>query len=119
MTAETAAAPIAGLAGEVDLAGYAFADQSSRIGLHHFCYELMSGSSGETVVAALKLEVGGADAAYYQTEQGMAFGATRNGHVADGNLAIFQVDCEHPLVISKNRTCAARFIHTQSTANRP
>ena len=82
MASEAFAAPFAVRAGEVDFAGDAFAGERGGIGFDHFGDELVAGSSGEAVVAALQFEIGIADAAGEEAEESEALGAGRNGQGA-------------------------------------
>ena len=82
MASQTLAAPLALRAGQIDLAHDALADQAGRIGLHHLGDEFVAGRAGEAVVAALKLEIGIADAGGQQAQQRKALGARRRGTCA-------------------------------------
>ena len=69
----------------------------ARVRLHHFGDELVAGRPGESVVAALQFEIGIADAAGQQAQEGEPLRTRRNRHGARGDRAIFQVNCEHAL----------------------
>ena len=55
--------------------------RDARIGVHHLGDELVTGRSGEAVVAALQFEIGIADAAGQQAEQREALGTRGNRSV--------------------------------------
>src|SRR5215831_17017253 len=68
MPAEIARAPLAGAAGKIDFAGDALADPSRCIfrvpcapRFGHLAHKLVTGNARKAVVAALQLEVRGAD----------------------------------------------------------
>jgi hypothetical protein len=97
MAAEAAAAPVARAAGQVDLAGDAAADPRGRIRLDHFAHELMAGRAGEAVVTALEFEIGIADAAAKQADQGEARGPAGARLIAYFDASVFQVYGQHGL----------------------
>src|SRR5690242_12086995 len=67
-------APAACSAIQIDLTDHAPADQITAASFHHLADELVPGSSGKTVVAALQLQVGIANAAAQKPDEGKAFG---------------------------------------------
>ncbi len=96
---EAAAAPLAVGAGEIDFAGDAAADEGASVRFDDFGDEFVAGGAGEAVVAALKLEIGIADAGGEQAKQGEALGPGRHGHLAQGDGTILQMYREHPPII--------------------
>ena len=96
---ESAEAPFAAGAGEVDFAGDALAEERGGIGFGHFGDEFVAGGAGEAVVAALQFEIGIADAGGEQPEEGEPRGADGHGDLAGGDEAIFQMNGEHALII--------------------
>ena len=59
---------------KVDFAHHALADEVRIVGCDHFSDELMAGNTGETVVTPLQFEIGIADAADEQANEGKARG---------------------------------------------
>jgi hypothetical protein len=70
-------------AGEVDFTDDALANPRFVGGLGNLADEFVAGGAGESVVAALQLEVGGADAGGKQANAGETFGNARKGLLAD------------------------------------
>jgi hypothetical protein len=66
-----------------------------RIRLDHFAHEFMAGRAGEAVVAALEFQVGIADAAAEQADQGETRGPVRARLVAYFDASVFQVYGQH------------------------
>src|SRR5579864_6039399 len=95
MTSELAAAPVALVAGNVDLADHALADERAGIGLGYFRNELVAWRARETVVAALQLEIGIADARAEKAEEREALGARGQRHIDSGDGSVLQVDSQH------------------------
>ena len=95
VAAETARAPLAVAAGEIDLAHHALAEERGRVRLHHFAHKLVSGHAAEAVVAALEFEVGVADACQQKTDQREPFGAFRTRRGANGHDAVVEVHGSH------------------------
>ncbi len=73
MAAEAARAPIAMAASEIDFAGDALADPRSVGGVRDFADEFVAGRAGESVVSALKFEIGGTDSGGEQADAREAF----------------------------------------------
>lgn len=69
---KAALAPLAGPAGQIDLANHPFADESCIVRLNDFADELVAGASAEAVISAPKLNVCVADSASEQTDEGDA-----------------------------------------------
>jgi hypothetical protein len=91
MAAEAAPAPVARAAGQVDLADDAAADPRGRIRLNHFANEFMAGRAGEAIVTALEFEIGIADAAAEQADQGEAREPVRARLIAYFYASVFEV----------------------------
>jgi hypothetical protein len=77
MPAESPRAPFAVPAGEIDLTNHALADQRGRIGFHHLADEFVPRHAAKPVIAALKFEIGVADAAEQKTDQRESLRALR------------------------------------------
>lgn len=105
MAAEAARAPCAFAACQIDLTGDAAADPTGIFTIvidgDHFAYELVSGSAGKTVVAALKFEIGGANAGGEQANAGKARGDAGERLAAYFDAAGFKVDAEHGVWFSE------------------
>src|ERR1035437_4926613 len=84
-------------AGEVDLAHHTLAEERARAGFHHLGDELVTGCSGERVIAALEFEIGMADAAGQQAQEGEPLRTRRNRQRAGGDCAIRPVNRDQPL----------------------
>ena len=74
---ESASAPGAAAAGEVDFPHDAASDEGVGIRFDDFPHEFMARRAGEAVISALELEVGIADSAGQKTDQRKAFGPGR------------------------------------------
>src|ERR1019366_953032 len=103
VASQSAAAPFAMGAGEIDFSGHALAEERGRVRFGHLGDELVTGRTGEGVVAALEFEIGVADAAGQEAQEREARGPGRDGQGAGGDDAVFQVNCqvncEHALII--------------------
>jgi len=93
-------APWAMAAGEIDFAGDAAANPLGLAGArfvngHHLSDEFVAGRAGESVVAALQLEVGRADAGGQQADAREAFGDARKRGAAQFHAAGFEMDGKH------------------------
>jgi hypothetical protein len=97
MAAEAAPAPLASAAGQVDFADDATANPRGRIRLDHFPDELVSGRAREAVVTALQFQVGIADAAAQQADEGESLGPVGARLVANFYAPVFYVCCKHGL----------------------
>ena len=127
VTAETATAPIAFAASEVDLPNNALADPMAGIGVHHFADELMTGSTAEPVITTLEFEIGVADAAVDQSNGGKSFRTPWWCLRAHRYQTILQPDSEHiedTLIMLAElacfeHKCGARFAITEAIYNCP
>lgn len=99
VAAETAAAPGAAAAGEVDLTDDTFADPLGG-SLFHDADELVAGDAGEAVVAGEEFEIGITDAGGGHTDESAAAG---DGGLADGDGAGFDVGGDHSLPALRRR----------------
>jgi hypothetical protein len=95
MTSETAPAPFALIAGEVDFADRAPAHQGRRVRFDYFAHEFMTRRAGKAVIPALKFEVGIADAATKQANQCEAGGPAGQRLVPYFYPPVFQVHGKH------------------------
>src|SRR5258706_10089477 len=95
VAAQTALAPVARAAGEVDLTGDASANPGGIVGLGDFADEFVPGSAGEAVVAELEFEIGGADPGGEQADSGEALRSSREWPAANFHAACFKMDGEH------------------------
>ena len=77
MAAQAARAPFALCTGDVDFPDYSLADEVAVVRPGHFTNELVARNACKTVVAALEFQIGVADSAYQQTNDGEAFKAAR------------------------------------------
>jgi hypothetical protein len=97
MASEAAPAPVAGAAGQVDLAGDAAANPGGRIRLDHLADELVAGRAGEAVVTMLEFEIGIADAGAEQADEGEARGPVGARLAAYFYTPVFQMYGKHDL----------------------
>jgi hypothetical protein len=95
VTSESAAAPVARIAREINLADDALSDEMRCICFDNLSDELMSGCSAKTVVAPLQFDVGVADAADQQPDGCKSFGSPRLCGFANRNAAIFEMNGDH------------------------
>lgn len=66
-----------------------------RVSVYYLCDELMTGSTGKTVVPALKFEIRTTNAGAHETKQRKACISLRNPSLARGNSTGFEVNFEH------------------------
>src|SRR6185369_4504542 len=92
---QLALAPLAGAAAQVDFADDAAADQLATVGFDDFPDEFVSGSARESVVSALELEIGIADAGAQHPDEGESGWTLWFGDVLCLDAAGFEVNCEH------------------------
>jgi len=97
MAAEAAPAPVAPAAGQIDLSDHAAANPRGRIRFDHLADEFVAGRAGEAVVSALELEIGIADAAAEQANEGEACGPVGARLVAQFDASVFKVYGQHHL----------------------
>ncbi len=95
MPSQSARAPLAFSAGQIDFADHALADPAPIVSLHHFSDKLMPRRPAKAVIAALQLDVGVADSAIQQADQSESFGAARPRLFAHQNLAILKTNRDH------------------------
>ena len=95
VAAQFAPAPLAAAAGQIDFADHAPAHQRAIVRFHHHADELVPRCAAKTVVAALELEVGVADAAAQQADEREASGAAGRPAPPHLDAAVFQVNGEH------------------------
>ena len=108
--AQSLAAPVAIAARQIDLPDHALADQLRGIRLRHLRDELVPGRSGEAVVAALQFQVGIADPGREQSQQGEPRRAAPEPERSrTDDLAAFQVNRQHPLIIELHDSRACLF----------
>ena len=127
MTAETAAAPVAFAARQIDLADHALVNPFRQVCIHYFADEFVTGSPAESVVAALQLEIGVTDSAVDQANGRKSFRASRRRLGAHRYHTILQTDREHIVdtlimlaeLACFEHDCGARFDVTEPIYNCP
>ena len=62
------------------------------LALGHFAYEFMAGCPGKAVIAALQLQIGGANSRREQTNPGKPGGNPGQGNAAQGDGTIFKMN---------------------------
>jgi hypothetical protein len=92
MPAEAALAPLAMPTGQIDFAYDAFPDPRFVGGLRYLAHELVTGRTGESVVSALKFEIGGADSGREQANPGESLGYARQRLLANLHAPGFEVN---------------------------
>jgi len=92
MPAETAPAPRTFCACEIDLTHHSLADQADIIGSYNFRDEFMTRYSGESIIAALKFEIGVADPAEKHPEQREALRPFRDWNFLKPDAAVLQMN---------------------------
>jgi hypothetical protein len=95
MPPESALAPVALSAGQVNLANDSLSQQSGIVRSDDFTHELMPGNSGKTIVAPQQLEVCIADPAAQQPYRRVSFRPPRPRQGAQSGAAIFEMDSQH------------------------
>jgi hypothetical protein len=82
-------------ASQIDFAHHALALEGGRIGGDDFSHEFVPGRAGEGIIAAAEFEIGIADAAQQKPQQSETRGTVREGDIAKGDPAVFEVDGQH------------------------
>src|SRR5262249_39337007 len=95
VTAEVPRTPVAGTAGQIDLAGHPPADPSRILRSGHLTYEFMPRRAAKSVVAALELEIRRTDSSRHQAYAGEAGGQAWQGTAEDGHPSGLQMNSEH------------------------
>ena len=127
VAAQTARAPLAGAARQVDLAHHAFPNPIRRISRNHFADKFMPGRAAKIVIAALQLQVGVTDSALQQPDQSESFRACRTRLPPHAHYSIFQTNREHIVdtlimlaeLACFDQKCRARFPITDAIYNCP
>ena len=95
MTPQSAGAPRAFSAGQIDFAHHAFADQMPVVCLHHFTHKLVARRSAKAVISALQFEIGVANSAVEQADQSESFSPLGPCPPAHQNFAILKTNRHH------------------------
>jgi hypothetical protein len=98
MPAKFPSAPLARAARKVDLARDSLSDPGAVFSFGHLADKLMPGGSGETVVAALKFEIGGADARAKKTDSRKSMRNARQRPSLDLHASRLQMNRKHRLM---------------------
>ena len=97
MPAKSAPAPIAVAASQVDFAHDAASAQLGIRAFHHFANKLVARRSAEAIIAALKFQVGIADASVNQPNQREAVRNFRTCALANRDVPTFEMNREHAI----------------------
>ncbi len=95
MPAQTLAAPFTPVARKIDLSDDALAGKVRRIGFHHLAHKLVAGRTAKAVVAALKFEIGVADAAGQQPYESETLRPARSRNTARLDASVLNVNSKH------------------------
>ena len=95
VAAQTAPAPIATSASEIDFADYAASDQTCIAGSNHYTNEFVSRRPREFVIASQEFQIRVADASAEEANHCVAFRTTRFCDVSYGCSPSFKVNRNH------------------------